>query len=159
MKSSFVRNVVAIAGAATFSVACSTLNEDARSRGSFREAGGGQAIDTRPAPGLNTVYFDFDRAEIRSDAQPTLKQNAKAIDKEDWDMIVLEGHCDERGSEEYNLALGERRATSVKRYLTSLGVSSKSIRTVSYGESHPAKPGHDESAWRYNRRVEFGLPK
>ena len=69
--------------------------------------------------------------------------------------VTIEGHCDERGDEEYNLALGERRASSVKRYLQNLGVASGSMRTMSYGEAKPAVQGHDESAWRWNRRAEF----
>ena len=70
-------------------------------------------------------------------------------------VITIEGHCDERGSEEYNLALGERRASGVKRYLVDLGVPASRLRTVSFGEAKPAVVGHDESAWRYNRRAEF----
>ena len=69
--------------------------------------------------------------------------------------MTIEGHCDERGSEEYNLALGERRANAVKRYMVDLGVPSSQLRTVSFGEAKPAVVGHDESAWRYNRRTEF----
>jgi peptidoglycan-associated lipoprotein len=105
---------------------------------------------------LETVYFDYDRHEIRSDARPVLRKNADAIQKnEGWGVVVVEGHCDERGSEEYNLALGERRANGVKRYLVDLGVPSSRLRTVSFGEAKPAVMGHDESAWRYNRRSEF----
>jgi len=69
--------------------------------------------------------------------------------------VVIEGHCDERGSEEYNLALGERRADAVRRYMTDLGVPGGRMSTVSFGESRPAVQGHDESAWRYNRRADF----
>jgi peptidoglycan-associated lipoprotein len=71
--------------------------------------------------------------------------------------VTLEGHCDDRGSEEYNLALGERRASAVKRYLVDLGVSASRLRTVSFGEAKPSAAGHDESAWKWNRRVEFAL--
>ena len=70
-------------------------------------------------------------------------------------VITIEGHCDERGSEEYNLALGERRANGVKRYLVDLGVPSSRLRTVSFGEVKPSVMGHDESAWRHNRRSDF----
>jgi peptidoglycan-associated lipoprotein len=69
--------------------------------------------------------------------------------------VTIEGHCDERGSEEYNLALGDRRASGVKQYLVDLGVPASRLRTVSFGEAKPAVVGHDESAWRYNRRSEF----
>ncbi len=161
MRSSFTQGSIALAAAGLLAVACaSTPKEDAGARGEFSEGSGiGQPIATKPAPGLETVYFDYDRAEVRSEARPTLQQNAETIGDRDWDHVVLEGHCDERGSEEYNLALGERRAVAVKRYLTSLGVPKDEITAVSYGESRPAKPGHDESSWQFNRRVEFGLPR
>ncbi|MDH3519552.1 MAG: peptidoglycan-associated lipoprotein Pal [Myxococcales bacterium] len=115
----------------------------------------------KPAPtppsakvNLQTVYFDFDRAEIREDARPVLRGNAKTLSSLTGN-VTIEGHCDERGSAEYNLALGERRANAVKRYLVDLGVSSARLRTVSFGEERPAVQGHDESAWRYNRRADF----
>jgi peptidoglycan-associated lipoprotein len=103
---------------------------------------------------LGTVYFDFDRFDIRADARPVLRTNADAINDVPA-AITIQGYCDERGSEEYNLALGERRASSVKRYLVDLGIPSARMRTVSFGEADPAVLGHDESAWRYNRRAEF----
>ena len=102
---------------------------------------------------LETIYFDFDRFDIRADARPVLRANAAAISDASG-RITIEGHCDERGSAEYNLALGERRANAVKRYLVDLGVSSSKLRTVSFGEERPAVQGHDESAWRYNRRAD-----
>ena len=105
---------------------------------------------------LKPVYFDFDRYDIRADAKPTLRADADAIlASGGTGVITVEGHCDERGSEEYNLALGERRANAVKRYLVDLGVPASRLRTVSFGEAKPAVVGHDESAWRYNRRSEF----
>lgn len=103
---------------------------------------------------LQTAYFDFDQSSIRSDTRPLLRANAKLL-QASGAKIRLEGYCDERGDEEYNLALGERRATSVKRYMENLGVPSSQLRTLSYGEAKPAVPGHNEAAWRYNRRVEF----
>lgn len=109
---------------------------------------------------LASVYFDFDRYMIRDDAKPILKRNAQAIlDHPDWAQITLEGHCDERGSEEYNLALGERRANAAKRYLVTLGVPTARITTVSFGESMPAVQGHDEKAWHWNRRVELRVSR
>jgi peptidoglycan-associated lipoprotein len=105
---------------------------------------------------LGAVYFAYDRYDIREDAKPTLRANADAIQANSGEgVITIEGHCDERGSEEYNLALGDRRASGVKRYLVDLGVSASRLRTVSFGEAKPAVVGHDESAWRYNRRSEF----
>lgn len=144
---------------AVLALGCATGSEGAKKGGAFREGGAGRPIATRPAPGLDTVYFDYDRAEIRSDARNALQGNAEVINDKKWKQIVLEGHCDERGSEEYNLALGERRANSVRSYLMSLGVPGSKIMTVSYGESRPAKPGHGEDAYQYNRRVDFGLPR
>jgi peptidoglycan-associated lipoprotein len=112
------------------------------------------------AIGLETIYFDYDSFQIRSDAKPLLKGNAQTISgKPNWPMIVIEGHCDERGSDEYNLALGERRAEQVKRYLVDLGVPASRLDTVSFGEAYPAVQGHDEAAWRYNRRSEFALSR
>jgi len=110
-------------------------------------------------PELRTVYFDFDRAEIRSDARAVLKANSEIIlANRQLGTITLQGNCDERGSEEYNLALGERRAASVKQYLVDLGVPASRLRTVSFGESKPAVMGHTESAWRWNRRTDFTAP-
>ena len=121
-----------------------------------RDAG---ASTTRRALDFETVYFDFDSYEIRSDARPALRENADAIGQgaAGSSRITIEGHCDERGSSEYNLALGERRANAVKRYLVDLGVPSSRLHTVSFGEDRPAVTGHDESAWRYNRRAEFSM--
>jgi peptidoglycan-associated lipoprotein len=121
-------------------------------QGSVPGSGGGSVS----RPELTAIYFDYDRSEIRTDARSVLRDNASAINANaKWGMVTVEGHCDERGSEEYNLALGERRANAVKRYLTDLGVPSNRMRTVSFGEASPAVPGHDESAWRYNRRSDF----
>jgi len=105
---------------------------------------------------LQTVYFDFDKSDIRENARPLLRANGQQL-RTTGVGVRLEGYCDERGDEEYNLALGERRAQSAKRYLENLGVSASQMRTVSYGEANPAVAGHDESAWRYNRRVEFKM--
>jgi peptidoglycan-associated lipoprotein len=111
--------------------------------------------DTSPLTDVKTVYFDFDKSEIRPDARDVLKGNASVLGTGEGSTITVEGHCDERGSTEYNLALGERRANAVKRYLVDLGVPSSRLRTVSFGEDRPAVQGHDESAWRYNRRADF----
>ena len=120
-----------------------------------------ESPDTPPSPPVQptaevtTVYFDYNRSEIRPDARDALRANADAIGMGDGGRITIEGHCDERGSTEFNLALGERRANAVKRYLVDLGVPSSRLRTVSFGEDRPAVQGHDESAWRYNRRADF----
>jgi len=103
---------------------------------------------------LDAVYFDYDQSVIRDDQKATLGSNANAIKSMGLGRVVVEGHCDERGSDEYNLALGERRANAVKQYLADSGVTA-TIDTVSYGEAQPAVQGSDESAWRMNRRAEF----
>jgi peptidoglycan-associated lipoprotein len=108
----------------------------------------------RPVAGLEAVYFDYDQSVIRDDQKATLGSNANAIKSMGLGRVVVEGHCDERGSDEYNLALGERRANAVKQYLADSGVTA-TIDTVSYGEAQPAVQGSDESAWRMNRRAEF----
>jgi peptidoglycan-associated lipoprotein len=109
---------------------------------------------------LGSIYFDYDDATIRGDARTTLKANGQAIQgRSEWKTVTLEGHTDERGSEEYNLALGERRANAAKQYLVDLGIASSRMITVSFGEGSPAVQGHDESAWRWNRRVEFKVSR
>jgi peptidoglycan-associated lipoprotein len=109
-----------------------------------------------PAPSLQPVYFDTDQAVLRADARASLEVRAEAIRQHpELGIVTIQGYCDERGSDEYNLALGERRAAAVKRYLVDLGVPASRLETVTYGESQPAVPGHDETAWRYNRRSEF----
>ncbi len=110
------------------------------------------------APELRSVNFDFDRSDIRRDAGRILKANASEIARGgSWRKVVVEGHCDERGSEEYNLALGERRAEAVKRFLMDTGLPASKIVTVSYGEARPRSHGQDESSRQSNRRVEFAL--
>jgi peptidoglycan-associated lipoprotein len=109
---------------------------------------------------LGSVYFDYDSASIRDDARTTLKADSQAITSHsEWKTITLEGHTDERGSEEYNLALGERRANAVMQYLVDLGVPTGRMITVSFGEGSAAVQGHDESAWRWNRRVDFKVSR
>ena len=106
---------------------------------------------------LQTVYFAFNSFDLTPSTQSVLRQNA------DWLMdhgdfaLVVQGHCDERGTIEYNLALGEKRANSVRDYLENLGVARSRVRIVTYGEERPAEPGKDESAWSQNRRAEFLL--
>lgn len=108
-----------------------------------------------PALVLTTIYFDYDRSDIRSDARDMMAQNARSLSDHPTAAIRIEGHCDERGTDEYNLALGERRANSAKDYLVNYGVEASRISTISYGEAQPANSGHDESAWAMNRRAEF----
>jgi len=108
----------------------------------------------RDAP-LRMIYFDFDRYFIRSDAKPVLAKHAAWLKKFGSAKILIEGHCDERGTEEYNLALGEKRAKNTFDYLVSLGISSARIRIISYGKSQPLDTGHNEVSWQKNRRAQF----
>lgn len=102
------------------------------------------------------VHFNFDKYDILPEYRDGLAREAEIL-KSNGTRIVIEGHCDERGSAEYNMALGERRANSVKRYLVSLGVDKRQVGTVSYGEERPADSGHSREAWRLNRRAQFTL--
>jgi len=104
---------------------------------------------------LAMIFFDYDKYNIRDDAIPVLEANAQWLKQHSAVKILVEGHCDERGTEEYNLALGEKRAKSTMDYLVSLGLPSEKIRIISYGKSQPLDPGHDESAWAKNRRAQF----
>lgn len=101
------------------------------------------------------VYFDFDKAELKPEARAILDKKAAWLKAHPDYSVRIEGHCDERGTSEYNLALGERRANAAMKYLNALGVASGRISTVSYGEERPADPGHNEGAWAKNRRDEF----
>lgn len=104
---------------------------------------------------LKDINFDFDKSNIRPDAREVLKANADYILKNKVAGIVIEGHCDERGTAEYNMALGQRRAQEAKKYLVNLGVKGSAIKTISYGKERPLDPGHDEEAWAKNRRDHF----
>jgi peptidoglycan-associated lipoprotein len=106
---------------------------------------------------FQTVYFDFDKYNLRSDGKSALDANAGLL-KQFPDVIVrIEGHCDERGTVEYNLSLGEKRARSCMEYLSGLGIAANRISVISYGEEKPAVSGSDESAWSQNRRCEFKI--
>lgn len=103
---------------------------------------------------LTPVYFDFDQFNIRSDMKPGLNEVARWLKEYDTVKVRVQGHCDERGSNEYNIALGERRANSIKRYLSTLGVASSRLSTVTFGEEKPVCSGHNEGCWWKNRRGE-----
>ena len=101
------------------------------------------------------IFFDFDRSDLREDARQTLQAKAEALRQFPDIRIRIEGHADERGTVEYNLALGERRADAARAYLIDLGIDSDRMTTISYGEERPAVDGHNEAAWSQNRRDEF----
>jgi len=101
------------------------------------------------------VNFDFDKFNLREDAREILKKHAEWLNKNKDVMIAVEGHCDERGTTEYNLALGERRASAGAKFLVDMGIDARRIKTISYGEELPLDPGHNEEAWAKNRRAHF----
>jgi len=104
---------------------------------------------------LVPVFFEFDSAEMSADGQTALQKNAETLKKNATWVVSIEGHCDERGTAEYNLALGERRALAARAYLVSLGIQPDRLRTVSYGKEFPFDPGHSEGSWAKNRRAHF----
>jgi len=104
---------------------------------------------------LKTIYFDYDQSEIRPDQRATLQANAQFMRENGDFKVLIAGHCDERGTREYNMALGERRASATMQYLVSLGVPRSRIEIISYGEEQPAAQGSTESAWALNRRATF----
>jgi peptidoglycan-associated lipoprotein len=104
---------------------------------------------------LQKIYFNFDSAALSDESRSILSKNADVLIKQSSVKIRIEGNSDERGSDEYNLALGERRAQAARDYLVNLGVQPERISVISYGEEKPAVAGHDEAAWEQNRRAEF----
>ena len=104
---------------------------------------------------LKPVFFDLDSSDLTSAGQKVLDDNAGTLKRYGTWTVTIEGHCDERGTAEYNLALGERRATAARAYLVSLGIPADRLRTVSYGKEFPFDPGHDEAAFARNRRAHF----
>jgi peptidoglycan-associated lipoprotein len=104
---------------------------------------------------LRPLFFELDSSDVSPEGQKTMQDNAAVLKKYPGMQITIEGHCDERGTAEYNLALGERRALAAKNYLVSLGIPADQIKTVSYGKEFPFDPGHDDAAWQKNRRAHF----
>jgi peptidoglycan-associated lipoprotein len=108
---------------------------------------------------VQDVYFDYDRSDVREDARATLTRDADALknifNTHSTAVVLIEGHCDERGSAEYNLGLGDRRATAAKEFLVQLGVPADRLRTVSYGKERPQCTDSNEECWQKNRRAHF----
>ena len=115
----------------------------------------------REAFKADTVYFDFDKSAVTPAEAPKIETVVDYLKKNPNDALLIEGHCDERGTEEYNRALGERRALALRDLAIKLGLDAERVRTISYGEDHAADPGHNDAAWAKNRRGEFVrlLPK
>ncbi len=127
--------------------------------GAFEEAEPGSDVLTiqqiNEDGSLQTIYFDYDESEIRPDQRAKLQANAQFLRENTNFRLVIAGHCDERGTREYNMALGERRASATMQYLVSLGVPRNRVDIISYGEENPAATGNTESAWAQNRRAQF----
>lgn len=117
---------------------------------------GSKDLDTlnRESP-LVPVFFALDSYELSAEARGILDASAKVLQRQTTWQVTVEGHCDERGTAEYNLSLGERRALAAKSYLVSLGIAADRLKTVSYGKEFPFDPGHDDAAWAKNRRAHF----
>jgi peptidoglycan-associated lipoprotein len=101
------------------------------------------------------IHFDFDKSSLKPAAQAILRDKAAYLMANPNLSVIIEGHCDERGTNEYNMALGDRRASSAKNFLVDLGVESRRLTTISYGEEKPIDPAHNEAAWTKNRRAHF----
>jgi len=134
-----------------------TTTTPGNSNGTIPPAGGPgfDGAQDRAALAADTVYFDFDRATIKSSEESKLQEVATYLKNNAGKLLIIEGNCDERGTEKYNLSLGERRALAAREYLANLGIDPQRIKTVTYGASKPADPGHDEEAWKKNRRDEM----
>ena len=105
----------------------------------------------------DTVYFDFDSSTVKASEEGKLKEVADFFKNDSTDALQVEGNCDERGTAKYNLSLGERRALAIREYLANLGMDPQRVHTVTYGSSRPTDPGHNEEAWKKNRRGELVL--
>ena len=138
-----------------------TLKEQALKEQALREqaleeqAAKERALTTKEEAKLEDIHFDFDKFNLTPEARKILGRHADWLLKHEDYKLVIEGHCDERGTTEYNLALGEMRAASAAKYLADLGIDKARIETISYGEEHPLDPGHNEEAWAKNRRAHF----
>lgn len=139
-----------------------TLDSSSRAGGQYGLPGDQNSDEYKRLRGRSSeqflpIYFDFDQAAVRPDQFSKLDQNADVLKANPSARIIIEGNCDERGTNEYNLALGERRALNAKTYLIETGVEESRLRTVSYGEERPLFPGSDEDSWAQNRRDDFVL--
>ena len=118
-----------------------------------------KVLEGRTSAPLLPIYFDFDKSNIRQDQRERLEKNAEYLKQNKMVRVRIEGNCDERGTNEYNMALGDRRALSAKRYLMNLGVNGDRLHTISFGEEKPLVHGHDEYSWAQNRRDDFVIVK
>ena len=160
----FASNLATVFAAVLLLAACTSKPESAADTSGTGQGSGTQtaAVAAAPAPGSqedlvvnvgDRVFFDYDRYELKPEARAQLEKQAAWLRNFPQVTVTVEGHCDERGTREYNLALGERRADSARNYLIALGVDANRIRVISYGKERPAMVGSDETSWAQNRRA------
>jgi peptidoglycan-associated lipoprotein len=150
--------ILSLLAAVLLVAACQQSDKNAGATGGTGAAGGSQtsssqAVSTQLAAAGNTVYFGFDRSDITAESRQVLLRQAALLNQNPSVVVTIEGHCDERGTVEYNLGLGERRANATKQALIALGVAAGRINVISYGKERPAQVGHNEQAWAQNRRA------
>ena len=142
-------------GATAAPAACAHARADAAQPLPSDDVSGRSLDDLNRDSPLQPVFFDYDSSDVNDASRTTLQANAAVLKKYPTWVVTIEGHCDERGTAEYNLALGERRAVAARTYLISLGLDANRLRTVSYGSEFPFDPAHQETAWSRNRRAHF----
>lgn len=155
--------VLAMFAAVLLLAACETASDQsANTAGTGGTQSQGQTTTSGPRPGTeedlvanvgDRVFFDFDKSDLKPEARRTIERWSSWLKQYPNVTVTIEGHCDERGTREYNLALGERRANAAKNFLTSLGVDARRVSTISYGKERPAVVGSNEAAWSQNRRA------
>ncbi len=144
-----LKTILSLIAVVALLAGCETASE-----GSGSASGGGQQTAAAGSGGISNdrVFYEFDRSDLKPQSRKTIESWASWMKGNPASTVVLEGHADERGTREYNLALGDRRAQSAKNYLVALGVKPNRVRTVSYGKERPAVAGHSEQSWAQNRR-------
>lgn len=149
--------VIAISGCAKKKKPVIIIDEPVKSEGKWGGQEDNIALENRlyeVTDALETVYFGFDKASIKTAAKEMLEKNARWLNDNPYEWVRVDGHCDERGTEEYNIALGEKRAEGVRKYYVAMGINNSRIEVLSWGEEKPADPRHVEAAWSRNRRAE-----
>ncbi len=131
------------------------IQSDSSATGSINQQAASPSDTKIENNAINSIYFDYNKYALRASDKKILKENAGYFLKNKKSAILIEGHCDERGSDAYNMALGDKRAKEAMKYLVSLGVNKKQIKTISYGKNRPLDNGHNEEAWAKNRRNNF----
>jgi len=147
--------LVIVVGAYTGCDKKQLIQSDSNSEGSMSQLAASSSDVQNDGSGLKSIFFDYNKYAIRVNDKKSLKYNAAYFLKNKKAKILIEGHCDERGSDAYNMALGDRRAKAAKQYLVNLGVDKKRLKTISYGKQRPLDTGHNEEAWAKNRRNNF----